>query len=289
MRFLIVAREQVAMQQMMQPRPKTIGLQAAPSRPRRRGFIETLVLRLTLSVLAFLIVPATLGGNLLGQTRAPQAKPAPTGPFEDHAAPVQSLPVPAAIDARPSASPVPVRPDNPPSNQARVSWDGRDLKIVASNSSLDQVLHQVAALTGAKLEGLVQDQRIFGTYGPGPGCEVLSKLLAGSDYNVLMVGSRDAGAPLQIVLSARSAGSPQSAANNQHRSSTEHDETSKQREPEPQRDYPPQPSPPQPIQNPFGNGAPTPRDPLEFMQEILERQQRIDKQQQPDRQNNPQQ
>ena len=45
--------------------------------------------------------------------------------------------------------------------------------------SLDEILHEVAAEMDAKLEGLAQDQRIFGTYGPGPAREVLSKLLDG--------------------------------------------------------------------------------------------------------------
>ncbi len=49
-----------------------------------------------------------------------------------------------------------------------------------------------------------------------------------------------------------------------------------------QPDYPPEPPRPQPIQNPFGNGEP-PRDPLQFMQEILQRQQKIDQQQQTSR------
>ncbi len=78
MTFLTVARQQIAMQQMMQPRPKTMNPQPAPSRLRRQGFLETLVLGLALSVLALLVVPAILGGkNLPAQTHAPQAtKPA---------------------------------------------------------------------------------------------------------------------------------------------------------------------------------------------------------------------
>jgi hypothetical protein len=187
-----------------------------------------------------------------------------------------------AIAARPPASPAPIWPANQPPNQARVSWDSRGLEIEASNSSLNQILHQVAADTGAKLEGVTQDQRVFGSYGPGPGSDVLWKLLDGSGYNVLMIGGRDSDAPLEIVLSARSAASPQTVANNQNRSNSE------QLEPEPQPNSPPEPPRPQPIQNPFGNGDP-PRDSLQFMQEILQRQQQIDqKQQQQDQQNNPQ-
>ena len=102
------------------------------------------------------------------------------------------------------------------------------------------------------------------------------KLLDGSGYNVLMIGGGDSDAPLEIVLSARSPANSQTVASNQNRSNS-------QPEPEPQPNYPPEPPRPQPTQNPFGNGEP-PRDPLQFMQEILQRQQKIDQQQ-----NNPQQ
>jgi hypothetical protein len=160
-----------------------------------------------------------------------------------------------------------------------VSSDARGLEIEASNSSLNRILQQVAADTGAKLEGLAQDQRVFGTYGPGPRSDVLLKLLDGSGYNVLIISGRDSDAPLEIVLSARLSASPQTAANNQNRGLD-------QPEPEPQRAYSSEPPRPQPVQNPFGNGEP-PRDPMQLMQEILQRQQKIDQQQ--DQQNNPQQ
>jgi hypothetical protein len=281
MTFLTVARQQIAMQQGMQPRPKMMNPQPGPSHLRRQGFLETLVLGLAPSVLALLVVPAILGGkNLPAQTHAPQA----TKPAQQRKAaanPAQPRPpAPEAIAARPPASPAPISAADQPPNQARVSWDSRGLEIEASNSSLNQIMQQVAVDMGAKLEGLTQDQRVFGSYGPGPGSDVLWKLLDGSGYNVLMIGGRESCAPLRIVLSARSPASPQTAANHQNRSNLE------QLAPEPQHDYPPEPARPQPIQNPFGNGEP-PRDSLQFMQEILQRQQQIDQQQQ-DQQNNPQ-
>jgi hypothetical protein len=281
MTFLTVSRQQIAMQQVMQPRPKTMNPPPASSRLRRQGSLETLVLGLAFSILALLAVPAILGGkNLPAQTQAPQAtKPAST----------QRQPAPEAIAAQPSVSPAPISPANQLPNQARVSWDSRGLEIEASNSSLNQILHQIAADTGAKLEGLTQDQRVFGSYGPGPGSDVLLKLLDGSGYNVLIIGGRDAYTPLEIVLSARSPAGPQTAANNQNRSNSKNDQAGKQPEPEPQPPYSPEPPRPQPNQSPFANGEPPP-DPLQFMQEILERQQKIDQQQQQqqDQQNNPQ-
>jgi hypothetical protein len=246
---------------------------AAPSSVRRQGLLETLILRLAFSLLALLAVPAILGGkNLVAQTHAPQA----TKPARHQKA--AAKPAPEAIPAQPPASPAPIWPADEAPNQARVSWDSRGLEIEASNSSLNQILHQVAADTGAKLEGLIHDQRIFGSYGPGPGRDVLLKLLDGSGYNVLMIGGRDTGAPLEIVLSARPPASPRTAANNQNRADDG-------------ADVPPDPDPPppQPPQDPFHRASDGPaRDPQEFMQDILQRQQKIDQQQQ-DQQNNPQQ
>jgi hypothetical protein len=61
-----------------------------------------------------------------------------------------------------------------------------------------------------KIEGLrsggTADQRIFGSYGPGTPREVLSELLNGSGYNVLMLGVTASGAPRELTLTARPGG-----------------------------------------------------------------------------------
>jgi hypothetical protein len=253
MKILTKARQQIPMQHLV----------------RRQRSLVTLALGFALSVL-----PAILGGKKLSaHAQSPQAaKPA------QQQKPQANAVQPAASEIA-AAQPPSIRTD-PPANGARVIWDNRGLEIEASNSSLNQILHQVAADTGAKLEGLTQDQRVFGRYGPGPASEVLWKLLEGSGYNVFMTGCLSTGTPLEIVLSVRSPASPQTAANNQNRS--------EQSRPEPPPTYPPELPRPEPVQNPFGNGEP-PRDPLQFMQEILQRQQKIDQQQQQEQQNNPHQ
>jgi hypothetical protein len=272
-----LGRKQIAIQPVIQLRPKMMNSPPAPSRLRRQVF-EMLVFGLVPSVLALLVVPAILGGkNLPAQTLAPQATK-PTQQQKAAEATPPPRPAAEAIDARPSASPTPILPANQPPNEAKVRWDSRGLEIEASNSSLDQILHQIAVDTGTQVEGLTEDQRVFGIYGPGPESDVLWKLLDGSGYNVLMIGGRDA-APLKIVLSARSPASPQMAVKNQNRINSDRLESA------PRAAYPPDPPPPQPIQNPFGNGEP-PRDPLQFMQEILQRQQQIDQQEQQQNQKN---
>lgn len=277
------------MQQMMQPRPTTMNPQPAPSRLRPQGFLEALVRGLASSVLALLVVSAVLGGEKLpAQTHALQT----TKPMQQQrrtqtrrrataharAASTECSPAPEAIVGPSPAPPAPIWPANRPPDQATVSWDSRGLEIEASNSSLDQILHQVAVDTGAKLEGLTQDQRIFGTYGPGPARDVLSKLLAGSGYNVLMIGGRGADSPLEVVLSVSSPTDPQTA-NNRNRSNAEEDEA----------DPAPDPPRPPPTETPFGNGdSGKPETPRQIMQDILDRQRKIDQQTQ-DQRNNPQQ
>jgi hypothetical protein len=266
MTLLRVARQQIVMQPRMQSAPK-MDPPPMPSLPRRQGFLQPSAFGLPLLLLAILGLPAILGGiNLLAQTHAPES----TNPMQQKVAaePGQPLsPAAEAIAARTSASPPPIRPPN----QARVSWDSRGLEIEAFNSSLNQILHQVAAYTGARLEGLREDQRVFGSYGPGPGSDVLWKLLDGSGYNLLVIGGRDAGAPREIVLTARSSGA-QTTGNRP--TPPKADPLEPEPQPEPLAESPA----PEQAQNPFGSGEP-PREPLELMQDILQRQQKIDQQQ----------
>ena len=86
---------------------------------------------------------------------------------------------------------------------AQVKVAANSLSIKADNSTLSQILHEVSRTTGMKVDGLSKDERIFGSYGPGEPREVLSALLDGSGYNVLMVGYGNDGAPRQLSLSQR--------------------------------------------------------------------------------------
>jgi hypothetical protein len=249
--------------------------QSADSRLRLQEFLKPFVLGLSL-----LVVPAILSGkDLPAPARATQsaqqqraAKPARLrrrAAAHAQSASTRRDPAPEAIAAPPPVSPAPILPANQPPHQARVRWDSRGLEIEAFNSSLNQILHQIAADTGARLECRIPDQRIFGSYGPGPASDVLLKLLDGSGYNLLMTGGRDADPPLEIVLSTRSPAGPQTAANNPSPGNSQADE-----DPDPNGDPTEQPRPE--VQNPYLNGAPPPHDPAQFMQEILDRQHKID-------------
>lgn len=106
----------------------------------------------------------------------------------------------------PPAPPLPNWPINAQPQPPTVTWDSHGLAIIASNSSLIQILQQVSTATGVSVVGLSGDKRIFGTYGPGPAREVLAQLLTGTGYNVLILGGTDSAPPTRIILSQRPTG-----------------------------------------------------------------------------------
>jgi hypothetical protein len=172
----------------------------------------------------------------------------------------------AAVPEAPKAPGAPKWPANDQPAQASVVWDSQGLRIDASNSSLQQILKDVETATGAEVEGLGDDERVFGAYGPGLARDVLSQLLHGSDYNVLMIGDLGKGAPRQIVLSSRKPGDAKNPADKAGASSGDEDA------PEPEADEQPQQPVPQPNRPAFGPGGP-PRTPQQIMQEMQQRQQ----------------
>lgn len=184
------------------------------------------------------------------------------------AKPEQPAPTAAAL---PTAPPAPRWPANDKPNAAEIVWDASGLRIEASNASLQQILKQVSMLTGAKVEGMNNDERVFGAYGPGLARDVVSQLLQGSNYNVLMIGDQGQGAPRQIVLSSRSTGPAASAAPaNQNNGDDDSDS-----------DVDDQPQPPiPPGRTNFGPGGP-PHTPQEMLQQMQQRQQEMQQNQQP--------
>ena len=167
----------------------------------KRGFV-------LLAVLA-----ATLGGSQMLRAQAPATTVPAHKKAHPHkrqaAAQLQSLPA-AATPPEPE---LPKWPANEKPVPATVTWDSQGLRIDAANSSLAQILHDVATATGAKVEGLDSDQRVFGAFGPGPARDVLCQLLQGSGYNVLLIGDQGQGTPREILLSLRHAGTATAAVN----------------------------------------------------------------------------
>jgi hypothetical protein len=228
------------------------------------------------AALAFLT--AALCGAQMPAAQKPAAPPASIPSVAAHkqahpkkhhvAAPAKSpTPPAAATPAMPPAPETPAWPAREKPAPATITWDSHGLRIEAANSSLSQILEDVSTATGTKVEGFDADQRIFGVYGPGPARDVLSQLLQGSGYNVLLVGDLGQGTPRQIVLSSRHGGSAVQAANAAPANASDEDVDAEE---------PPQPQPARPAIPPGmtpGGPARTPQQAEEMRREMLERQQ----------------
>jgi DNA segregation ATPase FtsK/SpoIIIE-like protein len=190
-----------------------------------------------------------------------------------HSSPVHTLAVSDPVVPATVAPPVPEAPKWPAFDrpiEASVVWDSHGLSIDAANSSLEQILKDVSMATGAEVEGLSSDQRVFGVFGPGPAREVLSQVLQGSGYNVIMIGDQGQGTPRQILLSVRQASASQPIARNMVSANEDED-----------ADEPQQPAAQEPISNRpgFPGGIPS-RSPQQIMQEMQQRQQQMQQGQQ---------
>jgi hypothetical protein len=171
------------------------------------------------------------------------------------------------LPATAPAPETPAWPANAKPDPATVTWDSHGLRIEASNSSLAQILEDMSTATGTKVEGFDSDQRIFGVYGPGPARDVLSELLQGSGYNVVLVGEQGQGTPREIVLSARHAGNRTTAANPAPANASDEDvDTEEAPEPPPGRPAIPSGMAP-------GGPARTPQQAEEMQRQMQQRQQ----------------
>ncbi len=196
-------------------------------------------------------------GTLCAQQPRPSAQPGSTPKSSKSHAPstAKTHRKMKAAQAIPPTPPEPPKPNWPVNNApapATISWDSHGLRIHAANSSLQQILQDVATATGTTVDGAVQDQRVFGTYGPGPAREVLFQLLQGSGYNVLMIGDRSNGTPSRIELTARSSTAQQPPPSAFAQKEPHEEEPA---EPEPE-ETPVQPVPPPAARPGFPPGTP---------------------------------
>lgn len=170
----------------------------------------------------------------------------------------QALPaMHSTVSPLPPASPPPLTvptPEHSPVEQsphhAEVTLSNGKLAVSANNSSLNQILRDIARITSIKLTGGVADQRVFGQYGPADTSAVLETLLSGSGSNMLLV--KDARQlPQELVLTPRMGGPTAPNPNASRKQDVDQDDDS---------DLPPQPSlrpsrtlsTPSPVPTPFG-------------------------------------
>jgi len=102
----------------------------------------------------------------------------------------------------PAATPVPAQPVV---HRAHVVYAQGKLQVDADNSSLNQILRDIAQQTGMKITGGVTEQRVFGKYGPGPASAILAALLDGAGSNVMLRENPDH-TPLELILTPRNGG-----------------------------------------------------------------------------------
>lgn len=93
----------------------------------------------------------------------------------------------------------------PPRQPAHVAYVNGQLTVTASNSSLNQILRDIAHETGMKITGGVTDERVFGQYGPAAPSNVLNALLDGTGSNMILVHATGA-TPAELVLTPRQGG-----------------------------------------------------------------------------------
>jgi hypothetical protein len=152
---------------------------------------------------------------VLAQTVAKQAQ-APAPAAQQKPATQKHHRKPKAEPVAEPAPPVPTVAPNmldQPASPATVKAANNELTVTAENSSLSQILRQVSSQTGMRLDGISADERVFGSFGPGATREVLTALLNGTSYNMIMVGDLPNGAPRELLLSRRSGGAePHSSA-----------------------------------------------------------------------------
>ena len=156
-----------------------------------------------LAGVSILCVVVLCGGNLIPanaatartqhRTKKPQLPPLPSGPQ----GPVPQIP----LD---SMAPVP----------PQVTYEHGQLTIIASNSTLGDILRAVRKETGADIEIPVATDRVVTHLGPGPAREVMADLLNGSRFNYVLLGSPENASLLTRVVLVVKANTPGATPNN---------------------------------------------------------------------------
>jgi hypothetical protein len=169
-----------------------------------------------------------------------------------------------------------------PAQEARIVFTDNSLAIHAENSSLAAILHQFSTTSGMRITGLGNDERVFGSFGPGAPRDVLADLLNGTAYNLVLLGDLNNGAPRELILSpATHAGEAPAAA-------AAPAPTTDDSAPEPEADIPQPPPPPDvspaPVTAPGQPGVKTPQQLFEQLQQMRQQQQQQQQQQVPQQQ-----
>jgi hypothetical protein len=108
------------------------------------------------------------------------------------------------------SSPVPFTFEQMPANPPKVGYSNDLLTVVAENSTLGDVLRAVAIQIGATLEMSTDaTERVVVHLGPAPSRDVMAKLMNGSRFNYVILGSAARPDHIdRVILSAMSEPGP---------------------------------------------------------------------------------
>jgi hypothetical protein len=116
----------------------------------------------------------------------------------------------AELPPLPSGPTGPVQPmplDTIASVPPQVTYENNQLTIVASNSTLADVLRAVRKTTGADIDVPAAPERVVTHLGPGPARDVLADLLNGSRFNYVLLGAAGNDTALtRVVLVSKTEG-----------------------------------------------------------------------------------
>jgi hypothetical protein len=90
-------------------------------------------------------------------------------------------------------------------HRAEVLYSQGKLEVNANNSSLNQILRDIALQTGMKITGSVVDERVYGKYGPAAAAKIRESLLNGTGVNMLLMTTAS-DAPPELILTPRQGG-----------------------------------------------------------------------------------
>lgn len=239
----------------------------------------------SLAPIRFAIAAAvTLSTSLMAQSPMAQS-PVASQSKPSTPTPAVSSTLPATQPTTPEPPTVPLTPAQRPPRPAQVTFADGMLSISAENSSLNQILRQIASDTGLKITGGVRDERVFGQYGPAAPAEILSELLDGTGSNMILVqGDNDTLA--ELILTPRQGGptppNPNAAAFAQRREAEDAPEAAQPAPPPAPVIQPVTPpvtpastatSPANPSQPESPNGVKTPQQIYEQLQRLRSQQQ----------------
>lgn len=154
----------------------------------------------------------------------------------------------------PQPPPAPLTPEQMPPVPPQVSYSNGLLTIVATNSTLADILQAVSVRTGASVDAPAHltGERVAARIGPGTPRYVLSDLLSGARFDYILLGSDgDPNGVRKIILapSQSSPGTSGAIAQAQPRPAPPAQEDVDE-EVEEEQAAQPAPQPPQPVQSP---------------------------------------